>query len=340
MLARVCRIAVVSLLVLFLFGAESAQARYRYGNIASTERQGAFIFVEGILTNPRNTDAVVATMQSPTELVTVLPDWEDEVAGRIGVGYRWANGNALSGVYWSYTADQTASGSGPADGSTYFAIGPPIPTASGYIGNQGTPGSFDVQTELEAKTMDLLWSRRLDLGSDFVLDVSAGLRSASFEETLTGSYDQVDGFDPDSGALLADKRNESTMIGLRFAGRGVYNFTDRWSLSGSLGFSFLDGEIESHSTLTPTGTAGGVGVLPNTVAIKDDGRSGSIVDADIVLAWQSSSGTIRVYGGWEQSIWDGVVTDLVRNFPGTIAPLRERDSITFSGYKLGLGFRF
>mgnify|MGYP000591472680 CR=1 FL=1 len=31
-----------------------------------------------------------------------------------------------------------------------------------------------------------------------------------------------------------------------------------------------------------------------------------------VVAWRSSSGTIRVWGGWEQSIWDGVVTDLVR----------------------------
>jgi len=340
MIARVCRIAVVTLLVLLVFGAEPAQARYRYGNVASTERQGAFVFVEGIFSNPRNADAVAATLQSPTELVTVLPDWEDEVAGRIGAGYRWASGNALSVVYWSYKGDQSATGSGPADGTTYFAIGPPIPTANGFIGSQGTPGSFDIKTELEARTIDVLWSRRLDLGGDFALNVSAGLRSATFEETLTGSYDQVDGFDPDSGPMLADKSSESQMVGLRFAGQGVYVFSDRWSISGSLGFSFLDGEIEASSTLTPTGTVGGVGVLPNTVTIKDDGRSGSIVDADIVVAWQSASGTIRVYGGWEQSIWDGVVTDLVRNFPGTIAPLRDRDSITFSGYKLGLGFRF
>ena len=35
-----------------------------------------------------------------------------------------------------------------------------------------------------------------------------------------------------------------------------------------------------------------------------------------------------------------IAADLARNFPGTTAPLRERDSVAFSQYKVGLFFVF
>ena len=75
-------------------------------------------------------------------------------------------------------------------------------------------------------------------------------------------------------------------------------------------------------------------------AAQDDGRSGSILDFDVVAGWHGKNDGLRFWIGWEQSIWNDITTDLVRNFPGTTAPLRERDSVTFSGYKLGVSFRF
>ena len=58
------------------------------------------------------------------------------------------------------------------------------------------------------------------------------------------------------------------------------------------------------------------------------------------LVWHAASESFQLSLGWEQSRWDDIAADLVRNFPGTTAPLRERDSVTISGYKLGVLFRF
>ena len=85
---------------------------------------------------------------------------------------------------------------------------------------------------------------------------------------------------------------------------------------------------------------GGEPVLGNSVYLKDDGRSGSIRELDLALVWHSSSDTVRVWLGWEQQVWEDIAADLMRNFPGTVAVLRERDSVTFSGYKLGVRVLF
>ena len=49
---------------------------------------------------------------------------------------------------------------------------------------------------------------------------------------------------------------------------------------------------------------------------------------------------VRVWLGWEQQVWEGITTDYARNFAGTAFPLRDRDSVTISAYKLGVFVRF
>lgn len=243
---------------------------------------------------------------------------------------------------WGFAADQESIGQGPSGGVSYFGIGPPIRTGGGYVGDGGSPGSWNMTTEIEAGAADLAFAREYDLDESFTLEWSAGLRYASYEETTRGGYDVASTLSSVWGqeAYAAEKSNLGEMFGVRVAGRGSFRFARVFSIDAALGFSFLDGQITSRSTLVPSGLLN-AGATPAAVAeITDDSRSGETRDLELTVSWRIVGEAVRVWVGWEQQVWEGVASDLVRNFPGTLAPLRDRDSVTFSGYKLGLFVRF
>jgi len=350
MVRRIPTILTIAVLVLFGWGLRTAEAKYQYGrSTGSGQPTGFFFFGEGVWTNPRNVDAVVATTESVEDfgggvntLTEILPDWEDEVAWRFGGGYSWASGNKLVVSYWSFDADQSAAGSGPLGGITHFAVGPPIRTGGGFVGNQGSPGSYGLTTTIEASTADVAFGRPHELTEGFKLEWSLGLRWANYEETTEGFYDEAAIGSPDLGrnTYFASKSNEGDMIGVRAAVHGGYRFAKAFSLDAGVGVSFLDGELTASSGLTPTGLDNSITTPSSYIEINDDGRSGNIWDVDVTVSWYAVGEAVRLWVGWEQQIWDDIPADLVRNFPGTTAPLRERDSVTFSGYKLGVFVRF
>lgn len=350
MVRRVHRIIIVAVVVLLAWGLQTADAKYRYGSSYTAGKEaGFFLFVEGITVNPRNVDAIVATVESyepfaggVNSIRQINPVWDNEFAGRLGLGYGWPNGNKVVATFWGFSADQRASGSGPGGGATYFAVGPPIRTESGYVGDQGNPGSYDLTTEIESGLADIAFAREHDLGESFKIEWSAGLRYASYEEKTNGLYDEEDFGSLNFGqnTFQANKSGKGEMVGGRVAVRGSWRFAKIFSLDAGLGFSFLDGEITGTSSLTPTGFANS-GNTPSSLAeITDNSRSGTIQDFDLTVSWRAVGEAVRVWIGWEQQVWDGITTDLVRNFPGTVAPLRDRDSVVFSGYKLGVFVRF
>jgi hypothetical protein len=352
MVRRVQRIVIVAVAALLAWGLQPADAKYRYGQYSqygAGSEAGFFVFGEGISINPRNVDAIVATVETyepfgggVNSLSQINPVWDNNFAGRLGLGYGWANGNRVVVSVWGFSADQTAAGDGPSGGATYFAVGPPIRVASGYVGDVGQPGAYDLTTEIESGTADIAFAREHDLGESFTVVWSAGLRYATYEETTQGLYDDANFGSVDFGqnSFMASKSGKGEMLGGRVAARGSWRFTKLFSLDASLGFSFLDGEITGTSSLTPVGSANG-GNTPSSLAeITDDSRSGSIQDFDLTVSWRVVGDAVRVWLGWEQQVWDGITTDLVRNFPGTAAPLRDRDSVVFSGYKLGVFVRF
>ena len=106
------------------------------------------------------------------------------------------------------------------------------------------------------------------------------------------------------------------------------------SASVGLGLSALDGELDARSSLTPQ-PADTVPVL-----LIDDSRSGTILDLDVNAAWHSSDDSFSVWLGWEQQMWEDIAADLTRNPPGSSVPSRERDSVTFSWFKVGVSYRF
>jgi len=332
-----------SLLAVLVLAGGPAQAKYNYGKSSygsggGSEEAGVYFRIEGLMTNPRNTEAVVATSEVSgaltSEIRTLVPDWGDEFAGRLALGYVWSNGNSVYGSYWNFKAEQGAAGSAPDNGFLHFAIGPPVSQGDGtYLGHIGTPGSYDITTEVKASVADLGFAKIHSLADKFTLEWSIGLRQATYEETSTGTYSQAVGY---VLPLVPHKSNKGEMIGAKLALRGRYMFISWLGIAGSFGYSALDGELTASSSLTSSALS-----FPESISeIKNDGRSGTIRDLDAVLVFAFMSDRLRITAGWEQSTWEGIASDLVRNFPGTTAPLRDRDSVVFSGYKLGVYFKF
>jgi hypothetical protein len=336
-------IASLALGALALLGTTAAHAQYQYGGqYGGGDKSGFVVLVESSMANPRNTDAVVAITESPLGGTTsVLPDWDDEFAGTFGVGYQWPSGNKLMVSLWGFEADQQATGGAAAGGTTHFTIGPPIADGSGgYVGNRGMPGTFDIKTELDARTLDIAFSRQFEAGDGFEIEWSVGLRVATFEETQSGTYGDALGFDPGAGPIVVFKKNETDMLGLRGAVGATYRLSGSLALRASMGLSMLDGEVTAQSGLTAGGTVGSAAVGPSSSQVEDDGRSGTIRELDAALVWTAPIDGLSIWLGWGQSEWEEIAADLMRNFPGSTALLRERDSATFSAYKLGISYNF
>ena len=87
-------------------GVGAVSAQYDYGGGGQYDRggdTGIFLFVEGGMTNPRNTDNVVATT---TGFVSpIIPSWDDDFAGRLGIGYELTSGDRITLTLWGFETD-------------------------------------------------------------------------------------------------------------------------------------------------------------------------------------------------------------------------------------------
>lgn len=343
------RPSAVAAAVLTLVAAVPADAaRYRYARGRATNEGGLFVFVEGALTNPRNTDTVIAVEEVVQDvpggvdsLTTIRPSWSEDPAGRLGIGYRWPGGSVLTATVWGYQTEARAIQDGTAGGTLHFTVGPPIFHGGSYVGNSGAPGFADILTEIQAQTGDISWGGRHGFTDAFTMEWSVGLQVATYEETQSGSYDEVDFNNLAFGqnSFAADKHHKAEMAGGRVAARGSYRF-GRFDLDGGVALSLLDGKIDATSSLVPTGTTNATTTPASFASIEDDGRSGSIRTVDFALGYHFCGERCEVYVGWEESTWEEIAADLLRNLPGTSAPLASRDAVSFSGYKLGFRWLF
>jgi len=352
------RFGILAVMVLGLAASGTAQAQF-------SEEEGFFLFLDTIFTTPRDTDEVIAINvntgagagQVQTQEV-IRTDWGSDPAGQLEFGYRWAGGSMVSLTYWGYEADQRTTGDGPGGNTMYFGIGPSIYFDGTNYGVYGYYGHHDIVATIEAKSLEIEAGHQHDLSENFNLEWSVGLRWTDFSEDLSGFYDFAESTYDYFGyyRYAASKTNESSMAGLEIGVRGDYAFNKHVSLNSSLGFSFLEGKIESTSSLVPSGAAN-AGTLPSSsFYAKDSDRSGTILDFDLNVVWHLYDDRYRVWLGYQHSQWNGVPVDLARqqtggvvavpeSDPTLIAPGRQaafatRDSIAFSGFKIGVGFLF
>jgi hypothetical protein len=310
---------------LFLASAAgTSHAQYDYGGGAGYGGDGGFVVeLEGALVNPRNTDNIVAATSAAGLFAPIIPEWDDDFAGRIALGWEWSGKGKLLVGGWAYTTENQGTGTGIFS----FPIGPGIPTGSGFAGATGT--FFDITTEITAHTIDLSWSATHQATDAFLLEWLVGARYASYEETAEGSYADS------SFTYLASKSNKGEMIGARAGVRGDYRF-GVFSLGSGIALSLLDGELEARSSLFPQPPT----LSPSAAALTDDSRSGTILDFDVTGNFHLAGDRVTLSFGWGQSVWQSIAEDLVRNLPGAGLELRPRDGVTFSGYKAGIALRF
>lgn len=322
---------------------------YGYGGY---EEEGFFVFLDAALAQPGDTDQVVGEIVNASGTVqtagAIVTDWGAGVAGRFGFGYRWATGGKLSVSYWQFDDDETLAAEGPAGGFLNFAIGPATYYAGYPTLNFGIPGQAAFDATLEASTVDVAFSQQQELSDILSMEWSVGLRFASFEDGVTGSYDLCAaagcdgayGYLPGEIAFDADRSTESTMFGVRAGVTGRYRVSDRVAVRSGLALSLLQGDIESTSGLTPTGTLNQPIDPPSRFLADESNRSGRIVDMDVGVEIDIVEDLLRLNLGYEHSVWDGVPRDLARNPPGLLTVNRPRDSVTFSGARLGIWVRF
>lgn len=335
-----------------IFGIAAIAALMAAGTIQAeySDDEGFFVFLDAALTTPHNTDQVVANsvdiITSPQTMSIVEPDWGAGTTERLGFGYEWAGGSKITVSYWQFDDDEEIAAEGPYGGFLNFAIGPATYDA-GYLFAFGSPGSADFVGSVKATTADIAFSREVEMGDFFDMEWHVGLRYATFEDRLTGSYDVCASDECDFGyysfgeiSFDAEKSNKGEMIGFRAGMRGTFFLTDDFAVSSGLAYSMLQGDLTSRSGLTPTGTFN-QGIDPPTHAyVEDDTRSGNIMDFDIAIEYYLLDDRLRLALGYEHSLWDGIPEDMLRNTPGLYTTLDERDSVAFSGYRLGLRFRF
>jgi len=195
---------------------------------------------------------------------------------------------------------------------------------------------------VKATSLDVDYSRALDVGDNFTFRWLAGLRSVSFEEEI-----QFDGAAFDSygyGYSVSQKRHmDSDARGIKVGGRGTFGFTKRFSLEGGLAVSLLQADSKGNSSQAISR------VDPNpdlsftvSESHKADGESdrGQILDLDLRGTW--TEGPLTIYLGFWSSSWEGMVRD--PNPPrSTVYPTvagRSRDTVQFTSFDVGLIYRF
>lgn len=346
---RIHRSVVGPIAMLALSAAPVAAQGYGYG-YGAYEEEGFFVFVEASIIQPGDTDQVVGQTLDFAGTVersgTIAPDWSAGPAARIGFGYRWANGGELTASVWRFDDDTSIDADGPAGGFLDFAIGPSV-FVGGSLVSFGDPGRARFDASLEATTLDLAFAHRHELAEVFDLEWSAGLRFASFDETLTGSYDLCasDGctggtFLPGEVTYAADRSTESTMFGLRTGLSARYRISDLVALRSGIALSTLIGDVESTSGLTPTGSVNAATEPTTRFSADESDRSGRIVDGEFGVEFDVMPDRLRLSVTYEHSVWDDVARDLARNPPGQFAINAPRDSVSFTGIRLGFWFRF
>jgi hypothetical protein len=316
------------------------------------EEEGFFLFLDAIFTTPQNTDEVIAvtvdTGAAPLEVQeqnVILADWSSDPAGKLQFGYRWASGSMVSLTYWAFDNDQRTVGDGAPGSTMYFGIGPTIFYDGAYYGTYGAPGHFDIVSNIEASSLEIDAGKVHALNDAFFLEWAVGLRWADFKESQNGFYDFDDSTYPFFGdyRYAVTKSNDSSMAGMEVSGRAAYVFGEMLSVESGLAFSFLEGDVDSRSTNVPSGALNATTLPSASFSVKDNGRSGTIVDFDFNVVFHLSEDRYRLWVGYEYSDWEGLTVDLARKQAalfGQQATFDVRDGIAFSGFKVGVGFLF
>jgi hypothetical protein len=304
---------------------------------ANDELKGWMLALEVALTQPTGLDQEYAFLSATSPAVEgsrLILDNDTDLTYRISGGYNFGlDMGSLEVSYWTFDNDDKESKSPSA--AVY-------PTLFGY-GFYGLPTHLSGATtragsNLKASTLDVDYSRALDVGEKFTFRWLAGLRTASFEEDRSLDLDGVDTYGY-YYSVRQTRHLDSDAFGVKVGGRGTFGFTEHFGMEGGLAVSLLQADSKGNSFQGITELSG-----PTTSSERnrgeDDSALGKIIDLDLRGTW--TSGMLTVYIGYSASSWEGFVRD--PNPPRTsffpLASGRSRDSVSFNSLNAGVIFRF
>lgn len=304
---------------------------------ANDEMKGWMLALEVALTQPSGLDQEYAFLGAPPPAVVgsrLVLDNDTDLTYRITGGYNFGlDMGSLEVSYWTFDNDDQESKTPSAD---------VFPTLFGYgFYSTGTPylsgATTRATSSVKASTLDVDYSRALDVGEKFTFRWLAGLRTASFEEER--SLDVDGAYGGYSYSIRQTRHVDSDAFGVKVGGRGTFGFTEHFGMEGGLAVSLLQADSKGDSFQSVTDLSG-----PTTSSERnrgeDDSGTGKIIDLDLRGTW--TSGALTVYIGYSASSWEGFVED--PNPPRTsffpIASARSRDSVSFDSLNAGIIFRF
>lgn len=256
-------------------------------------------------------------------------DNEADLAPRLTVGYDF--GPALGSLrvsYWSFDNEDSESKSLP-------GIVEPALFGYGYYGSAYLYDAQSVPVEasatIEASVVDVSYTRMMEAGRKLMLGWVVGMRTASFKENreFYGRDDLV--------IVEQSKSIDNSAYGFKFGANAQYKFGSRFRLEGGLALSLMQGDSEGTAEQTmrdadPNTPA--IGLLSETRDAEQDSISGQILDLDAKGVW--TMGAFEVWVGYGASSWNGLVAD-----PNPSPPEGDdRDSLSFTGWRLGAKWRF
>jgi len=294
--------------------------------------EGWFGALDFALTQPDSLDQHYADKVNfgsfPYHAERLVIDNDTDFTFRATVGYSWGKMGSLQVSYWSFDNTDTVDGNGGASSYLYPSV-----VAYSYYGGQtlGYSTKYRAESNVKASTIDIDYVRPMSAGDKFSVRWLAGLRVASYGEDLA--------FSGDDGYYLykQSKHMDADAAGFRVGATAVFDFTETFSLEGSLAVSFMRGSTDGYGLVSDD-----TGAPYDRVKASDDNIRAEIREYGLKAVW--NIGPADLFIGYDSSNWDGLVTDPVTTnvggYPWGGSPQRARDSIAFNSFTGGVRWRF
>jgi Legionella pneumophila major outer membrane protein precursor len=302
---------------------------------SSDEVKGWIAAVDLALTQPAGLDEEYAFQSNglvtPVQGTRRTIDNSADSTFRITGGYSFGLGmGRLEVSYWSF--DHGDSESGRLDGFVFPSVfGYGAYSTYAYFLSDPSGVSTSAHSQINADTVDVDYSRAMDVGDNFSFRWLAGLRTATFKEDVKFSGADATYF------VKQYRQMNSDAFGLKVGGRGTFGFTRLFSLEGGVALSLLQTDVKGHSSQSITGS---FATATEDNRAEDKNGRGQILDVDLKGVW--TEGPVSIYLGYSVSSWDGMARD--PNPPRTqgtpLTPGGNRDSVSFDSFNVGVIYRF
>ncbi len=293
------------------------------------------VYADFLYLRPGNVDVVYATEQTsfdPNLASPTGPVGRANIDGgpglRAGARWAWDDCTSIEASFTWFESDTTSSIAATPGNVLDFTVGHPSVATSGADSLNAT-AVYDIAFKLvDVDYRHLLWGD-VDAGIDY----TAGVRYGRLTQGFTASQPIFAG----AGLTTVDTQVNFDGVGLHFGLDGVKRRAGTgWMLYARSDVSFLAGEFRGR--FRQSNQFGGAAVIGNDWA---DYRIVTMLEAELGIGWESSSGRWRLLAGYTVAAWLNTVTTasyIEGVQAGSFSELDE--TLTFDGLTTRIEWRY